>query len=345
MFLRASTWITFCCSGLPFLLAAQQTAPQELLAEQVFKDVRVFRGVPAKDMIPAMEFMSASLKVKCTYCHEKDDYAAETPGKATGRDMVILQRGINEKYFEGRLSVTCMTCHNGLEHPVTTPVPAEAKLKHRRIQTKVKPEELFKKHLTTIGTEPVAMTFVGTLSTPAEEEGGKDTVSPAELIQAKGGKFRMTSGVGKFGSDGTQVWKDGYPMTDEPAAIFTRLGRSWRGENAFSGLDNLFVSGQEVVGKTTTTVVRGTRKTTGSTEEFYFDDKTGLLVRFVNMTPSTIGTVLTVIDYSNFKTVSGVRVPMRVETTFAGGEKWTATYKTASTSDKVDEKTFTIDGK
>ena len=337
--LRLTSLSVLIVAALPFVLAAQQTSTDEPTCEQVYKNIQVFKGVPAKDLIPSMEFMAASLKVKCSFCHEKDDFAAETQGKETGRHMVLLQRDINTKFFNGRLSVTCMSCHNGREHPSSTPVPAGATMRHQRVQDPVKPEELFKKHMTAVGDTNGFVTLAGTMTTPAED-GGKPESSPVELIQGPEGKFRLTSKVYTFGSDGKQVWKDSYPLQDEPAAIFSRMGRSWRGAHTFDGLERITVSGREKLGKTSTLVVRGVRTSTGATEEMYFDEKSGMLVRFVNMTRSTLGSVVSVYDYSNFKSVKGVKVPMKVTYTFAGDETWSIDYKTAAVSDKVDDKIF-----
>lgn len=335
-----SPLVALALAGIPFALASQQTPQTEPTCEQVFKNIKSFKGVPAKDLIPAMEFMSASLKVKCTFCHEKDDYAAETQGKETGRDMITLQRDINSKYFNNRLSVTCMSCHYGREHPLTMPLPEGTSMRHARMTNAPKPEELFKKHIAAVGPEPISVIRVGTVTTPSEEGESKSTVVAGELVQASGGRFVMTSGKEKFGSDGKSVWRGGFTLGDEPAAIFGRMGRAWRGQNAFDGLERVSVSGKETVGKATAIVVRGSRTSTGATEELYFDEKSGLLTRFVNSTRSSLGSVVTVYDYANYKAVKGVKVPMKVTVTFAGDEQWIMAFKTASVGDKVDEKLF-----
>src|SRR5258705_7804981 len=45
------------------------TAQRPLLAEQVFKNIKVFRGIPATEFMNIMGFFSASLVETCTYCH------------------------------------------------------------------------------------------------------------------------------------------------------------------------------------------------------------------------------------------------------------------------------------
>ena len=56
--------------------AAGSAAPKA--AEQVYKNIQVLKGVPADQLIPAMQFITASLGVQCDFCHrenafEKDD--------------------------------------------------------------------------------------------------------------------------------------------------------------------------------------------------------------------------------------------------------------------------------
>jgi len=100
------------------------------------------------------------------------------------------------------------------------------------------------------------------------------------------------------------------------------------------------VAGKETLGKIETTVVRGTRTATGSTEELYFDNKSGFLVRFTSITRSTLGAVLSIYDYANYKSVDGVKVPSQVAFTFASGKSWTLNFKSITTTEKVDDSIF-----
>src|SRR5689334_4201512 len=53
-----------------------QSSPK--IAEEQFKNIQVLKGVPAEQVIPAMQFIAASLGVECEFCHvhnafDKDD--------------------------------------------------------------------------------------------------------------------------------------------------------------------------------------------------------------------------------------------------------------------------------
>lgn len=333
-------FFAFSIAPIAVFSAQQEAVPT---SDQVFKDIKVFKGVPANDLIPAMEFMSASLGWECSDCHDPKDYAASTEAKETARAMVLMQREINKNHFNNRLEVTCMSCHNGKEHPAGAAIPTGVATRHERLEPAPKPEDVLAKHVAAVGKAPASITRTGTLTAPNDVT-HKTESHPATMVQAEGGKFMAASGDRKFGSDGKQVWYGPAPMVDEPAAIFSRIGRAYRGADSFAGLERLVVSGKDKIGKTDVIVIRASRPATTSTEEMYFDSKSGLLLRLVNMKRSTIGTVVTSIDYSNYKSVRGAKVPMKVETTFAGNQKWTMEFKSAKAEDRVDETLFKMGG-
>jgi hypothetical protein len=39
------------------------------MIEQEFKNITVLKGTPADQLIPAMQFITASLGVECDFCH------------------------------------------------------------------------------------------------------------------------------------------------------------------------------------------------------------------------------------------------------------------------------------
>lgn len=339
------TLLVLAAAPVPFLCAAKpQTSPSTQNCEDVYKNIAVFKGVPAKDLIPAMQFMCASLKYECVDCHEENDYAAETRTKESARKMVILQRDINDKHFGGKLEVTCMSCHNGREKPNSLPLPATVKLRHDKAPPNASVSALFGRHIKASGAEMPMLVLKGSMTETSDHSDKKDK-TPYELIQAKGGLFRLTFKHGTFGFDGKTVWTGEYPMSDEPAAIFGRMGRSWRGRDAFAGLEKTSVSGIATINGKKTTVVRGTRAMTGSTEELYFDNKSGLLIRLVNVTRSSIGAVVSTIDYDGFKSVGNAKVPMKVKFLSPDGTVWDVAYSNATVSQEVKENLFIRGGK
>lgn len=92
------------------------------LAEQVFKNIQVLKGMPAPELMSTMRSFTRSLGVKCGFCHvmgafEKDDKQE----KQTARKMILMAHQINADNFNGHMRVTCWTCHRGSSEPESAP--------------------------------------------------------------------------------------------------------------------------------------------------------------------------------------------------------------------------------
>ena len=102
-------------------------APQGPLAPEKFKNIQVLKDLPADQLDGVMRFMSASLGVKCEFCHvtseqgnwpmEKDD----KKNKQTARTMIQMMNTINAQSFEGKPTVNCASCHHGRNEPDRLP--------------------------------------------------------------------------------------------------------------------------------------------------------------------------------------------------------------------------------
>src|SRR5262245_10996066 len=105
--------------------AGQQPPPQ--MAEQVFKNVQILKGIPVDEFMDTMGMFSAALTLNCIDCHVAesvstwDKFADETPLKVTARKMMTMVDAINKHNFSGVRSVTCYTCHHGDLRPRTLP--------------------------------------------------------------------------------------------------------------------------------------------------------------------------------------------------------------------------------
>ena len=68
------------------------------------------------------EYMSKQvgrgLGVKCGFCHEGGDFAADgNPHKKKARAMIRMTADLNQRFFGGKRGITCFTCHKGHEEP------------------------------------------------------------------------------------------------------------------------------------------------------------------------------------------------------------------------------------
>ena len=112
--------------GADFVFAQAAVQEKPLLAEQVFKNVRVLKGIPVDDFLQTMGIMAAALQFDCSDCHtgagtDRVDWAADTPRKIMARTMVTIVATINKNNFGGRQLVTCWTCHRNRDKPLVTP--------------------------------------------------------------------------------------------------------------------------------------------------------------------------------------------------------------------------------
>src|SRR6058998_2237647 len=89
------------------------------MAEEVFKNVQILKGISVDQFMGTMGFFSASLGLNCTDCHVDESaaewarYADEKPMKQMARKMILMVNSINKTNFAGRQIITCNTCHRG----------------------------------------------------------------------------------------------------------------------------------------------------------------------------------------------------------------------------------------
>ncbi len=101
----------FLLGGNSNKLAAQS---QEKTAEQAYKNIQVFKGLPASQLLGAMNFMAGSLGVSCNHCHVPNQFAKDDkPAKQIARQHLQMMRAINDANFGGKTVVNCATCHRG----------------------------------------------------------------------------------------------------------------------------------------------------------------------------------------------------------------------------------------
>src|SRR6185295_4849680 len=92
---------------------AQTVTERPPMAETVFKNVQVLKGIPVDEFMSTMGVFSAALGMSCEDCHASNDskwenYALDTsPRKRTARRMVQMVTTINKDNFGGRQMVTC----------------------------------------------------------------------------------------------------------------------------------------------------------------------------------------------------------------------------------------------
>jgi|SRR5215471_19773774 len=80
---------------------------------------------PGPELGQTMRAFTVALGQRCDFCHVQGDNSLDDkPQKLTARKMLEMTSHINEGFADGKVHVTCYTCHRGKNMPETTPPPA-----------------------------------------------------------------------------------------------------------------------------------------------------------------------------------------------------------------------------
>jgi hypothetical protein len=86
------------------------------------KNLKVLKVTTGPEVIQIMRAFTAGLGVKCDFCHVQGNFASDdNPKKETARHMISMAMEINSKFPDGKMHVTCYTCHRGETEPKTAP--------------------------------------------------------------------------------------------------------------------------------------------------------------------------------------------------------------------------------
>ena len=351
-----SRWTAVCTILLCLVgsdLVSGQSAAQEkpLLAEQVFKNVQVLRGMSVNEFMETMGFFAASLNANCTTCHGQDSggswegYASDNvPQKQTARRMILMMNMINQTYFAGRQVLTCYSCHRFGRTPEIVPDlnvqygdapekdPAEILSQAAGQPT---PDQVLDKYFKAIGGGE-KLAGISSFVAKGTWQGYEDTEQHPLLIYAKAPNQHTTI-VDNRGAlttttyDGRNGWIAA-PYTDVPVTLVALSGSDLDNaqldaELSFpaqikKSLTDLRVGPPFIIGDKEVTILQG-YSPAKSPVKLYFDSETGLLLRMVRYTMSRVGRQPTQFDYSDYRDVNGVKMPFHWVTTWVDGRSKT----------------------
>jgi len=87
-------------------------------------NLKVLKVATGGEVIQIMHSFAAGLGVQCLHCHMQGNYASdENPKKEVARQMIEMTKAINANFPDGKMRVTCYTCHRGEAEPKTAPEP------------------------------------------------------------------------------------------------------------------------------------------------------------------------------------------------------------------------------
>ena len=128
---RRPQWlIMLLAAGAVMAAAVNAQTPSSLrapMAEDVFKNVQILRGIPVDEFMDTMGMFSSATGLNCTNCHQADNstnwdsYAVDTRLKQSARRMLRMVNALNKDSFGGTHAITCYTCHHGDQRPRGVP--------------------------------------------------------------------------------------------------------------------------------------------------------------------------------------------------------------------------------
>jgi hypothetical protein len=340
------------------LQAQNETPDQEKSAEQTHKNIQILKGLPSSQLTLVMNMMRASLGVNCGYCHVNDSTgwhfeSDEKHSKGTTRKMMQMVMDLNAKNFGGEPAITCYTCHHGqhnpqsvISFPQTAPEPKRDARKGRPMLPTV--DEVLLRYENAIGgidankkiTSRVAK---GVLVTMRGDELPMEVtkLSPSKYLTTVTNKERGTM---SWCYDGVKGWMSDKDGVEEAEA--GDLARLKRDAPMFPIMRLRELSAQlHMKWKDTvngaTAFILAAEVGEKSNEQYYIDSASGLLVRRIVLTETMLGLIPEQVDYSDYRTVDGVKIPFLIRMSSVDPrESTTRRITSVEHNVSVDEKKF-----
>jgi len=336
--------LAFACVMSAALAAQTGGTAQAQMAENVFKNIQVLKGIPVDDFLDTMGIMSAALGFDCAECHmgagtDAVKWEADTDRKRMARRMTLMVAAINRTSFGNRQVVTCWTCHRGRDIPVTMPtidmMYGEPILEADEI---IKPEpggpsadQILDKYLVALGGVERLAKITSYAATGTSEGfrgfgGGGAVQIFAKAPDQRATIIKFDASIGRQDAirsfDGKGGWVSA-PLSVVPQYVLggSELdGARIDAQLAFPAqikkvLTQLRVGHPDYLDGREVDVVQG-NGTRGLVATLYFDKQTGLLVRMVRFAGTPIGRAPTQVDFADYRDVPGAGIKMPYRWTF-----------------------------
>lgn len=325
-------------SMLPTTMNVAATQPQqptskpaEQTVDQLHENIQVLKGLPESHLVPVMNFMAASLGVRCNFCHvnegEKWDFAADTKKeKGTAREMIRMVLTVNKTTFKGTTEISCWTCHRGRRQvpgvPTLPLTPVVARQTPATREQMPAADQLLTKYLEALGGTanldkvktkimkgayvlPTGESMSYEVHQAAPDRFYSKLVTPAQVFERVfDGNIGWIKNSGPNG--GTKE------LVGEQLIDFKRYAQFFRDIKLKEQFARLNVAGKDKVGDRDAYVVRATTAD-NKRERLFFDVETGLLLRRITYTDTIIGIIPEQTDFSDYRDVDGVKVPFTVQ--------------------------------
>jgi hypothetical protein len=328
------------------------TTAQGPLAPEKFKNIKVLTDLRADQVRPSMEYFTAALGVQCNFCHVPNQFDSDDKRpKGTAREMIqMVQRFSADK--SNPITLTCATCHHGHQQPERLPLATEmtadeaaafaARQQQQEQQRGAGPGER--------GAAPGAPgvqqgrgqrpteTVDDVVGKYVQAMGGADALGKARTRVLKGtvttrdlvtspfttqetasGNYRMQVDQ-KQGPiirvwDGKAAWVQAFGQTHDLESIQADQVHRLADFSLATAMKQHYTSLQ--VGRYgnidgTPTISLTARVNEDVVEQLQFNRDSGLLMRRTIQTRTPFGPLPEQVDYSDYRDVSGIKVPFQV---------------------------------
>lgn len=309
-----------------------QAVSTEKTVEQTYKNIQALKGLPESQLLPVMNYIGASLGVKCNFCHvNKDgnwDYASdEKPDKKTARTMITMVTGINKNTFDGNAEVSCYTCHRGrtsvvhtLSMPLPSPEPRTATGQGQQQRESLPTaEQVLEKYAQALGGAAAieklkSRVMKGTLTTATGAELGYElSQSGPDLILAV--INTPQSGVLERGFNGQAGWEKSTrgvrDLNSDEIFYLHRFPDLYKDIKLAGQFTRISVASRQKINDRDVYQLRATT-IAGKREQLYFDVETGLLIRRTSSTTTPIGAIPEQVEFDDYREVDGLKLPFTI---------------------------------
>ena len=312
---------------LAFLLFLAILIPQT--ADQRFKNIQIFKNLPAAQLDPTMAFISGSLGVRCSYCHVNQFDKDDKPQKIAARRMIQMVLDINKGNFNGQSAVTCYTCHRGKPSPVSVPAVGQNLWAPNSPSTAAETAPTVKQildHYVQAAGGADALNKINTRIAKGSRIGADGVLVPEEVYQKAPDKLLtitsypqvvFSNGYNGVAAGGHSSRDGATPLPDQLVVQIKRdavFNKELKTEQLYSSLT---VLGKISVRDMDAYVVEA-KPADGPIEKLFFDVETGLLVRRYTESDTPLGKLPLQTDYEDYRDVDGVKQPFLIHWSFPG---------------------------
>lgn len=324
-------WLLIANRTATGIVEAQSNSPDKPV-EQVRKNIQVLKGLPASQLFPVMNFVSASLGVRCNYCHVNnggDNWVWESDEKQTKRtarrmmQMVIDLSKNNQTDFRGS-RVTCYTCHRGQTEPQNLPtiplMSSEASAngsaeESKKAESLPTVRQVLDRYVEAVGGQAKAAKLKTRVLKGIRESSQGNWSLEIDVKQPD--KFLVSitvpqQGIIYQGFSGTTGWlknpREQRAMSANELAFLKQTAELYEVIKVKEPSPGMKITAIEKIGGRESYVLESATAP-DIVEKLYFDVQTGLLIRKLTLTNTVLLPIPEQIDFEDYREVDGVKLP------------------------------------